>query len=129
MTHTQRGIRELIFTEPLMVVTDRLAYKISRAVNLTAARQGSLDAELRDALVGIEVLARQYESSTLGTNDAKSAELGTDSITTTQAASIAKVTTRAIRKAIAENRLEAELVGTVYLITRANLRTYMNNRT
>lgn len=129
MNQPNRGIRELIFTEPLMVLTDRLAYKISRAVNLTATRQGSLDPELRDALVGIELLARQYESSTLGTNNAKNAERGTDSITTTQAAQIARVSTRAIRKAIAEHRLEAQLVGTVYLITRANLRTYMNNRT
>lgn len=124
-----RDVRELIFPEPILILTGRLAHKISQAVNLKPARQASMDPEVRNALIGIELLARQFASSEVGTSGRVNEEPGEELLlTTTQAAEIAGVTGRAIRKAIAENRLEAQMTGTNYLIRRASLRAYMTDR-
>jgi excisionase family DNA binding protein len=124
-----RDVRELIFPEPILILTGRLAHKISLAVNLKPARQASMDPEVRNTLIGIELLARQYSGSAIGTSRQTDGEPKEELLlTTTQAAEIAGVTGRAIRKAIAENRLEAQMTGSNYLIRRASLRAYMTDR-
>lgn len=96
------------------------------------------DAHLYQLLLAIRTVAMKYEGSPCGTNAApqrepmrqslKNQQLNTDTVGTTNAATILGLTPRAVRRAIEEKRLAATLLDGRYRITRDDLAEFAAHR-
>ncbi|WP_146238538.1 excisionase family DNA-binding protein [Curtobacterium sp. MCPF17_003] len=81
------------------------------------------DAEIDQSLIALKTAALIWRNTATGTKNAARPELTPDSewLSTKQAADALAMTDRAIRKAIRENRLQANTVGRAYRINREQL--------
>jgi len=114
---------------PAVVISARTAAWLERYAGLSAlrVRVRGTDPEISAHLEHIRFAAMSWRGSATGTTDDTEAEPDTESgqwLSTGQAAGIAGVTARSIRKAIAEDRLEAVNVGGRYRISREDLEHY-----
>ncbi len=112
-----------------MVVPARVAQIIEQHANLSAlrVRTRGVDPEATKVLEALHVAALMWRGSATGTTDDTEPEPAQDSeqwLTTGQAAELVGVTDRAIRKAIAAQRLPATRVADRYRISRIDLEHY-----
>ncbi len=87
--------------------------------------------ELNQAIETVRQASEKWVRSESGTTPLAPAEPKAESVTTAEAAALLDMTTRGIRKACAEGRLEGHISGGVWLIHRvaiAHYRTRRNNR-
>jgi excisionase family DNA binding protein len=111
------------------VLPGRIAALIYKRTDLRALRTEirGVDPEADAVLMAIYIAALKWRSSACGTVDAPEPEPVTSSsqwLTTSQAADLAGVTDRAIRKAIAEGRLTATAIDGRHRISRDDLEHY-----
>ncbi|MEH6794029.1 MAG: excisionase family DNA-binding protein [Rhodococcus sp. (in: high G+C Gram-positive bacteria)] len=108
-----------------VTVPGRVAAFLESRCNLQELRVSirGHDRELDEALLAINLAALHWRNSATGTAEAPTPELPPRSewVSTTEAAGILCCTTRAVRKAIVENRLNATRVGRSYRINREDL--------
>lgn len=113
---------------PAVVLDARTCAWLERYAGLTAlrVRVRGTDPAISRQLEEIRVAAMTWRSSAIGTAGDVQPELAPRSewLSTGQAAKELDMTDRAIRKAIAENRLTATEVGGRYRISREDLEHY-----
>jgi excisionase family DNA binding protein len=124
--------RYLLPQEVGAVIPGRVAALIYATTDLAKVRTSrrGVDPEVDAALMALAIAALRWRSSATGTEDAPTPEPPASSswLTTTQAAGLAGVTDRAVRKAIAAGQLDATNVGGRYRISRENLEQYRARR-
>lgn len=117
---------------PVVIVTARVCAYLNRYANLNRFREETRgqDAEVDGVLIAFGVAERKWRKSATGTRDAAKPELDPSStwLSTTQAAGLAGVTDRGIRKAIAQGHLKAENIAGRWRINREDLTHYQANR-
>lgn len=113
---------------PAVVLDARTCAWLEHYANLTAlrVRVRGTDPEISKELEEIREAALHWRSSATGTERDTKPELAAESewLSTGQAADLAGVTSRAIRKAIADGRLQANVIGGLYRISREDLEHY-----
>lgn len=114
---------------PAVVIDARTAAWLERYADLTRlrVRVRGTDPQISRALEELRVVGLTWLGSATGTDVETKPEPATESsqwLSTGQAADLAGVTSRAIRKAIEENRLQATRVGERYRISREDLEHY-----
>lgn len=125
---TPRDPGRYVHAGGIVVVPARIAAVLERYTDvgrLRVDRRGQ-DAELDAVLQALRFAAMGWKSSATGTSVATVAEPGSSSawLSTTQAATQLHLGERAVRKAIAEQRLRAVRVGTRWRISREDLEQY-----
>jgi excisionase family DNA binding protein len=118
---------------PAVLVPARIAAILERHADLTAlrVRTRGVDPEASAVLEALRTSAMSWRGSATGTTDDTEAEPASESsqwVGTGKAAELAGVTSRAIRKAIAETRLPATEVGGRYRISREDIEHYKATR-
>jgi excisionase family DNA binding protein len=119
---------------PAVVLDARTCAWLEKYAGLTSlrVRVRGTDPAISKQLEDIRTAAMAWRGSATGTTDDIEPEPATDSdrwLSTGQAADLAGVTSRAIRRAIAEARLPANEVGGRYRISRDDLEHYKAART
>lgn len=116
---------------PSALVPPRVAALLERHGNLSAlrVRTRGVDPEATRVLEALHYAALSWRSSVTGTEEAPRPELTADWLSAAEAADVVGISSRGIRKAISEGRLEASLVGTQYRISRESLEHYRAART
>ncbi|WP_090860076.1 helix-turn-helix domain-containing protein [Nocardioides lianchengensis] len=114
---------------PAVVISARTAAWLERNANLSAlrVRVRGTDPETSAHLEQIRYAALSWRGSATGTEAATEAEPASESdmwLSTVEAADLAGITSRAIRKAIAEGRLASVEVGGRHRISREDLEHY-----
>ena len=114
---------------PAVVLDARTCAWLERYAALTSlrVRVRGTDPAISKQLEEIRAAAMAWRGSATGTTDDTEPEPATESsqwLSTGEAADLAGVTDRAIRKAIAEDRLPATEVGGRYRISREDLEHY-----
>src|SRR5665647_1460514 len=117
---------------PAVILNARTAAWLERYANLTALRvriRGT-DPQISRQLEELRVAAMSWRGSATGTTDAPQAEPAASSewLSTGQAADLADVTPRAIRKAVTQGRLPATDVNGQHRINREDLEHYRASR-
>lgn len=107
----------------VVIIPGRVAAWLERHLGLNEVRINTrgTDAEVSNVLMAIHLAALEWRSAATGTVTVAPAEPASTSeawVTTTQAADLLAVSDRAIRKAIAEDRLPATRVGNAWRISR-----------
>lgn len=116
-------------SSPIVILDARTCAWLERYAGLSSLRvkvRGT-DSEISEQLTEIRLAALAWRSSATGTIDDTKAEPAAESeqwLSTGQAADLAGVTSRAIRKAIAETRLPAVVIGGRHRISREDLEHY-----
>lgn len=113
---------------PAAVLDARACAWLEHYANLTAlrVRVRGTDLEISKQLEDIRVAALHWRSSATGTERDTEPELAAKSewLSTGQVAHELMITDRAVRKAIAEERLPATVIGGRYRISREDLEHY-----
>ena len=117
---------------PAVIVPGRVAAILDRQCRLTdlRVRTRGVDPEATAVLEALHVAALAWRSSSTGTEAAPEPEPATRSewMGSGQAADLLGVTSRAVRKAIADGRLAAVEVGGRYRISREDVEHYRASR-
>ncbi|MGW0456045.1 helix-turn-helix domain-containing protein [Gordonia sputi] len=113
----------------IVVVPGRVAAWLEKRCGLNELRVSvrGCDSEVDSVLMALRLAALEWRSAATGTETTASAEPPAISeawVTTTQAAGMLGISDRAIRKAIAENRIPATRVGNAWRIAREDLEHY-----
>lgn len=131
-THYIHGVDEQGRPAPVCIVPARVAAYLERWAGLDSFRREhrGQDQEVDQILVALHQVAMSWRGSALGTRDATQPEPAASSqwLTSTQAANIAGVTDRAIRKAIQHGALRASNVDGRWRISREDLAHYRAGR-
>lgn len=111
---------------PAVLVPARIAALLEAKANLSAlrVRTRGVDPEATDVLEALHVAAMSWRGSACGTEVAAEAEpaaLSESWVTTGEAADLVGISSRAIRKAIAEQRLPATEDGGRHRISREDV--------
>lgn len=110
---------------PVVTVSARVAAVLMRCAGLETYHYSNrgIDPEVDQTLIALKVVALHWRGSATGTKNAPTPELDAQSewLSTEQAGSALAMTGSAIRKAIRENRLQANRVGRAYRIDREQL--------
>lgn len=110
---------------PIVTVSARVAAFLMRHAGLNTYHldHRGIDPEVDQTLIALNVLALHWRATATGTKNAAQPELDTqlEWLNTTQAGAALAMTDSAIRKAIRENRLQANRVGRAYRINREQL--------
>lgn len=128
-----RPAEHLVHVGPVVILSGRVCAYLNRYANLERFRiehRGS-DPEVDHALVAMKIAALNWSASATGSTEAARPEVGASSETwmsTEQAATALGITSRAIRQAIAEHRLNATLVGRTWRINKEDIAHYRANR-
>lgn len=111
-----------------VVVPARIAALIYRRTSLGDVRISlrGVDPEVDAVLMALHIAALKWRGSATGSEAAPAPEpaASSDWLTTTEAAGLAGVTDRALRKAIADRRLTSTRIGGRHRITREDLEHY-----
>lgn len=111
-----------------VTVPGRVAAILESRCKLTELRVAlrGIDPEVDEALMAITLAAHHWRNSATGRATPAEPEVTPRSewVSTTEAADILYITTRAVRLAITENRLNATRVGKSYRINREDLEHY-----
>ncbi|WP_157417546.1 helix-turn-helix domain-containing protein [Nocardioides sp. Iso805N] len=126
---TQRSPHLIGVDGPAVLVPARIAAILERHADLTAlrVRTRGVDPEASAVLEALRVAAMTWRGSATGTEGAPKPEPAQDSnqwLSTGEAADLAGVTSRAIRKAIEGGRLQATEIGGRYRISREDLEQF-----
>lgn len=117
---------------PVVVVPGRVAAWLERHTDLRRIRAGvrGQDPEIDAVLLALTVAAAAWRTSATGTKDADRPEVDPPckQMSTSQAADLLGVTSRAIRQAVHEGRLTAERVGYRWLLDREDVEHYRARR-
>ncbi len=119
---------------PSAIVTGRAAAVLERQLDLAGlrVRTRGVDPEVSDVLEAIREAAEAWRGSAVGTTEAPEPEpprtLSTW-VTAAEAADLLGISSRAVRKAIAEGRLEAEQVGDRWRVAREDVEQFRARRT
>lgn len=116
---------------PVVVVPGRVAAWLERHADLgkLRAEHRGADAEISAVLVALGVAAATWRGAATGTTDAATPEPDSPSeLSTSQAAGLAEVSPRAIRRAIAEGRLPARRAGQRWVLSREDVEHYRAGR-
>jgi excisionase family DNA binding protein len=114
----------------VVVLPGRIAALLDERAGLNRFRiavRGS-DQQLDAVLLALHVAALGWRTSATGTPDEVRAEPAASWLSTTEAAARVGVTSRAIRRAIAEKRIAATRIGRSWRIARTDLEHYRANR-
>lgn len=118
---------------PVVVVPGRVAAWLERNARLREMHQHSrgADPEVDAVVVGLLLAARAWRASATGSADAVRPEVGAGSqeLSTREAADLLHVTDRAIRQAITDGRLQAQRIGSRWVLQRENVEHYRAGRT
>ena len=110
------------------IVPGRIAALIYRLTDLDQIRIGMRgnDPEADAVLLALRIAALKWRSSATGTEQATVAEPAASSqwLSTEQAAGLLGITPRAVRKAIAQQRLGATQVGRSWRVSREDIEQY-----
>jgi len=114
----------------VVVLPGRIAAYLDHHAGLNEfrLRARGQDPELDAALIALHLVALQWRTSAVGTAEDVRPEPAAAWLSTTEAAARVGVTSRAIRRAIAEKRLAATRVGRSWRISRTDLEHYRANR-
>ena len=129
MSSYQRRSWRIKVTDSSSIVTGRVAAILHERLDLAGLRQSALgrDPELYDQLLSLHEAALDWRTSATGSAVAPSAEVPRTSkewMSTTEAADLLGITSRAVRLAIGKGALEATEVGRSYRITREAIEHY-----
>jgi excisionase family DNA binding protein len=114
----------------VVVLPGRIAAYLEHHAGLNEfrLRARGQDPELDAALVALHLVALQWRNSAVGTAEDVRPEPAAAWHSTTEAAARAGVTSRAIRRGIAEKRITATRVGRSWRIARTDLAHYQASR-
>ncbi|PJJ58573.1 excisionase family DNA binding protein [Mumia flava] len=121
------------FEGPAVVVPARVAAVLERYADLTSlrVRTRGVDPEASAVLEALRAAAMSWRASATGSAGDTEAEPGTDSqqwLSTTEAARVIGVSSRAIRMAIARGGIPAQSVGDRYRISREDVEHFRAGR-
>lgn len=117
---------------PVAILPARVCALLERHADLDNFRikNRGVDAQVDHALIALHSAAATWRRSRTGTAHPPAPEPARSSwVTTTQAADALRVTSRAIRKAIQEGRLDATRVDDRWRITREDLEHFRARQT
>lgn len=110
---------------PVVTVSARVAAFLMRYAGLNTYHLDNrgVDPEVDQTLIALKVIALSWRETATGTKNAARPELDPQSewLSTQQAGAVLRMTDSAIRKAIRDNRLQANRVGRSYRINREQL--------
>jgi excisionase family DNA binding protein len=125
MTIEQRPDRYVHAGGQVVIVPARVAAWLdSHGLNKFRIQYRGVDPEIDAVLVGLRIAALAWRGTATGTVDAPKPILSPEWLSTSEAADLAGLTSRGIRKAITDHRLEATKVGHCWRISRENLEHY-----